>query len=477
MGTTAVPQPQFTDAGYVAPPESEVVTGLQSDWQAAFGGNLNVAVTANFIPPAGQLITSEAATIGDGNNQVLAVVNGVDPAFSSGRMLDAIARVVPGGRFAKNPPKSTVLQINCGGLANVPIPVGALISDQNSNIYSCSVSGTTGNSGTVEFACTVTGPIPVPATVEIYQAIPNWNTVTVVSGTVGTNVESNAAFRARRAASVAKNSNNTNQAILAALLDNSTTPGVLSAYVFSNDTASPVTVQGVTLPAYTLYIAVVGGVAAQVAQTIFSIKGPGPPYYAGNTTVSVQDNSPGYNPPFPTYSVTFEIPAGLTIWFAVSIKNSSAIPSNATALIQTAILAALAGTDGGTPASIGGTVYASRFYAGIASLGAWAVIVSLYVGSANAPTAVIATSSISGSALTVGSVTSGSVAIGQAVVGNGVADGTYITAGSGTSWTVSVSQTVASTTMDLVAPTLNDVASNINQMPGATALDVVVTLV
>lgn len=477
--STSVPTVSFTANGYVVPAESLIVTGLQADWQAAFGGNLNVDATNGILPPAGQLITSEAATIGDSNNQLVALFNSVDPAYSTGRMLDAIARVVPGGTFARNPPKATVLQINCGGLAGVPLPVGALINDPGNNVYSCTQAGTIGNAGTValEFACTSTGPVAIPETVSIYQAIPGWDTVSVLSGTVGQNVESDAAFRVRRAASVGRNSNNTNQAILAALLDQATTPGVLSAYVYSNDTASPVTVQGVTIPANSLYVAAVGGTSAQVAQTIFSLKGPGIPYYSGNTSVTVYDTSPGYNPPYPSYTVIYEVPAGLTIWFAVSIKNSTAVPSNAAALVQGAILAALAGTDGGTPATIGGTVYASRFYAGISSLGAWALIVSLYVGSANSPTAAITGSSISGTTLTVGTVSSGTVAIGQAVVGTGVADGTYITAGSGTSWTVSISQTVASTSMSLVAPADNDVSVNINQMPGATALDIVVTLV
>ena len=470
-GNTSVPAISFTDNGYVAPAESAVVTGLNADWTSAFGGNLNTAATE----PVGQFTTSQGAVIGDSNNQQVALFNGVDPAYASGRMQDAIGRIY---FMTRNPPLATILQVSCGGLPNVVIPVGALIQDTAQNLYSATGQVTIGAAGSVtaEFACTVTGPIAVPETnaVSIYQAIPNWNTVSVVSGTVGTNVETRAAFEARRGLSVAKNSTGPAAAILGNVL---AVAGVLSAYVYSNNTANPVTVQGVTLAAYALYVAAIGGTAAAVAQAIFAARGPGPPFYAGNTTVTVYDTSPGYQPPYPAYSVTFEIPAGLTIWVAVSIKNSTSVPANASALISGAILAALAGTDGGPAATIGGTVYASRFYGGIAALGPWALIVSLLLGSANSPAAVIATSSISGTTLTVGSVSSGTVAIGQAVVGPGVADGTYITAGSGSSWTVGISQTVASTTMDLVVPTLNDVSVNIDQLPGATALDVVVALV
>ena len=468
-GTTSVPTISFTANGYVVPSESLIVAGLKADWAAAFGGNLNTAATE----PAGQLIVSQAAVIGDANNQLVAVFNGVDPAYATGRMQDAIARIY---YITRNPAVATVLQITCTGLAGVVIPVGALIQDPAQNIYACTGQVVIGNGGTVtaQFACTTPGPIAVPESVTIYQAIPNWSAVAVVSGAIGSVEESRAALETRRALSVAGNSRGAPQAVFGAVLG---VPGVLSAYVYSNDTASPVTVQGVTIAANALYVAAVGGTSAAVAQAIWTKKASGAPYYAGNTTVSVQDTSPGYAPPYPTYSVVFEIPADLTIWFAVTIKNSSAVPSNAAALIHGAILAAMSGADGGAPVTIGGTVYASRFYAGIAALGPWALIVSLLVGSANSPAAVIATSSISAATLTVGSVSSGTVAIGQAIVGTGVADGTYITAGSGSSWTVSISQTVASTTMDLIAPALNDVSVNINQFPVATALDIVVTLV
>jgi hypothetical protein len=294
----------------------------------------------------------------------------------------------------------------------------------------------------------------------------------VSSGVVGRNVESRSAFETRRQQSVATNSRNTNQAILGTVLAVS---GVLSAYVYSNDTASPVTIKGVTLAANAVYVAAVGGSSAAVAQAIWSKKPPGSPYYASaNTSVTVQDTSPGYQPPYPSYTVLYEIPLGLTIFFAVNIVNSAAVPSTAATLVANAILAAMAGSDGGAPATIGGTVYASRFYAGIAALGPWAQIIEILVGSANVPTCTF-TGAISGTALTTSSPT-GTIAIGHAVVGTSVADGTYITAGSGSSWTVSISQTVGSEAMSGIAPSAYSVAVNINQIPVATALDVVLTL-
>ena len=157
------------------------------------------------------------------------------------------------------------------------------------------------------------------------------------------------------------------------------------------------------------------------------------------------------------------------------------MPSNASSLIKAAIISAFAGADGGSRAKIGSTVYASRYYAGVAALGAWANIVSIQIGSTNSPSA-IGTGAIAANTLTVSAVTSGTLAVGQTIFGAGAIDGTTITAlGTGTggvgTYTVSNSQTVASETITAVTANLNSVGTNINQAPSVTAADIVVTLV
>ena len=157
------------------------------------------------------------------------------------------------------------------------------------------------------------------------------------------------------------------------------------------------------------------------------------------------------------------------------VTNSTAVPANALALIQAAVVAAFLGQDGGPRARIGSTIYASRFYAAVATLGPWALIVSIQIGTDATPTATF-TGAISGTTLTVSSVT-GTVAIGQFVYGAGVQSGTIITAGSGTSWTVSVSQTVTSEAMSSVTAANNDITMNINQLPTLAGADINLALV
>ncbi len=477
-GTTSVPTIAFTVNGFVPPAESAIVTGLNADFNAAFGGNLNPQAAT----PQGQLITSEAAILGDSNGQQCALFNSVDPAYASGRMQDAIGRIVPGGGFARNPAQSTVLQILCTGLVGVPIPVGATITDNpngSGNLYICTQAGEIASSGnvTLAFAAQIAGPLAVPAQVAIYQSIPGWNTAAVVSGVVGNVVEGRAAFEARRKASVAANGAGFLPAVAGAVAG---VPGVIDYYVTENYTNAAVTTGGVTIAANSLYVCVAGGASAAVAQAIWTKKNPGCGY-TGNTTVTVYDTNSGYSPPYPSYPVTYETPTAEPICFLVTLKNSTQVPSTATASIQAAINTAFLGEDGGLRARIGSEIFASRFYSGIALLGVWAQIVSVQIGTNASPSASF-TASISGVTMTVSAVASGTLAVGQFVYGADAASGTIITAlGTGTggtgTYTVAVNQTVPSEAMTTATAGSNDVTMNINQLPTFALADVNVVLV
>lgn len=101
----------------------------------------------------------------------------------------------------------------------------------------------------------------------------------------------------------------------------------------------------------------------------------------GNTSVTVTDTGNGlYALPYPTYTILFQIPTAVPVKFAVSIQSNLNTPSNANALIQNAIQQSFSGADGGTRARIGSTLFASRFYANIAALGAWAMIYEIKIG-------------------------------------------------------------------------------------------------
>ena len=454
--STNVPEPQFTNSGFTAPLESAILTGVLQDLNTAFGGNLNQALTT----PQGQLAQSMTAIIGDKNDKFLDLANGVDPAFASGRMQDAIARIY---YLSRKPATSTIVTCNCVGLPGTVIPVGAVAMDSSGYQYLCNIGGTIPISGTISltFSNSQTGPIPCAhhSLTSIYQATPGWDSVTnPAPGAIGTVVESRADFEYRRQLTVAKNGTGSLPNVVGALfalqepdgyeiddvygIENSTpyqsgdvvtgsisgkvltitacttgniAPGqmVLGSGVYAGtiitstgaslpltisnvSVSNPVTFNvnisqsvgsesmttapgGVPLPPNSIMLSVYGGVATDIAQTIWTRKMPGC-NLVGNTSQYVEDTSNYYEPPYPTYLIKWQVPTPTDIQFAISMQAGPSVPTGAQALIQNAVLAAFNGTDGGPRARIGSVIYASRFYAGITALGSWATIQSILVG-------------------------------------------------------------------------------------------------
>lgn len=378
--TTNVPAAQFTPAGLVVPGESEIRAGLWADFQAAFGGNLNQSDAT----PQGQLVASIAATIGASNDLLLQLVNQIDPAFSSGRMQDAIGRIYYLNRIAAT---STLVQANCIGAAGTVIPAGSLALASDGTIYQTLGSATIGVGGSVSvtFAALDTGPIACPAgaLATIYRVVPGWDSVSnPTDGIVGRSEETAAEFEKRRSASVAGNATGILPAIRAAVL---AVDGVIDAFVTENATGTSATIGGVSVAANSVYVAASGGTDADVAAAIWSKKPPGCAY-TGSTTVSVSDTD-GYTPPYPSYSVKFTRPSALPIYFSIELADNGIVPADAEAQIRSAVVSAFNGGDGGQRARIGSTLYALRFAAAVTGLGAWAQLVDLKIGTTASPTA------------------------------------------------------------------------------------------
>lgn len=377
---TNVPSPVFSDTGLSVPSESDIVAGLWADFLAAFGSGLNQSAAT----PQGQLITSLAAMIGATNDLLLSIVNQVDPAFASGRMQDAIARIY---FLARKGPLPTTVDATLSGAIGTLVPQGSLALAADGTIYQSAGDATIGSGGTavVEFQAIVDGPISCPAGTlnKIYRAVPGWDSITNPDdGVVGRDAETRAAFETRRSGSVAVNGLGTLPSMRAAITN---VEDVIDAYVTENATGDDLTVGSVTLPANALYVAVQGGADADVARAIWSKKSPGCAYYGG-TTVTVKDTSSGYDVPYPSYDVKFTRPAALPIFFAVALTNNGLVPSDVEQQVRDAIVAAFNGADGGARARIGATMYASRFYANVAALGSWMQIVSITIGTAASPT-------------------------------------------------------------------------------------------
>ena len=376
--SSSVPKIQFTAAGLVIPAETDVLAGVQADINAAFGGGLNPALET----PQGQLASSQAAIIGDKNNEFALFVNQVDPQYAADRFQDAIGRIY---FLTRKPATPTSVQATVNGLAGTVIPGGTLAQDTSGNTYACAGDVTIDATGSVtaEFQNIETGPIPCAAgtLTQVYQAVPGWDTITnAADGTLGSDVESRADFEYRRKNSVAKNGTGTPQAIYAevfALAD------VLDVYVKDNPTGSAVNTGSTNYPiaAHSVYVAVVGGADADVAAAIWRKKDLGCDTN-GNTSATVVDAS-GYSYPQPSYVIKFQRPASLAVKFAVRIVNDPSLPSNIVTLVKNAIIARFNGADGTTRERIGATILASRYYGAVVSVASNVSLLDVLIGTSS----------------------------------------------------------------------------------------------
>lgn len=273
VDTTNVPAPLFTPTGLVLPTEAAVLAGVQSDYNAAFGGNLNPALNT----PQGQLCSSTAAMIANGNTIFATFVNQIDPDTSTGFMQDAIGRIY----FQKrNPAVPTSVNPQCVGAFGTLIPVGSLVQDTSGNIYSCTQAGEIpiGGSVTLAFANVVAGPIACAANTvtTIYRAINGWESVNNSGpGTIGANVESPAAFEYRRQNSVGKNAKGSIPAVYAAVF---AVTNVIDVFVAQNNTSATIAgpINGnpnstnFPVAPKSIYVAVTGGAAQDIANAMWA---------------------------------------------------------------------------------------------------------------------------------------------------------------------------------------------------------------
>ena len=379
MCPSSVPELSWNPAGLVLPLETDILAGVQADINAAFGGVLNPGLST----PQGQLASSEAAIIADKNSQIAYITAQVDPQYAQDRFQDAIGRIY---FLTRNPATATAVQCVLTGLVGAVIPAGTFAQDTSGNTYAATQTITIGAAGTVvgEFQNIVTGPVPCPAgtLTQVYQSIPGWDKINnPAAGTIGQNVESRADFEFRRKNSVAVNAHGSLPSIYGAVF---AVANVLDVYALENPASTPLIVgpTNYSLLPHSLYIAVVGGASADIAEAIWTKKDVGCDTN-GNTTVVVVDPSGG-SLPYPTYNIKFQIPTAIPILFAVSIANNSLLPANIAALIQTQIIAQFNGTNGSLRERIGAEIFASRYYGPVSQADPNVSVVSIQVGSTTA---------------------------------------------------------------------------------------------
>ncbi|HFW9432754.1 TPA: baseplate J/gp47 family protein, partial [Shigella flexneri] len=156
--STAVPAVQISDSGLNVPDEADILSGRLADFSAALGGAMSTSLSS----PQGQLASSESAIIADKNDQLLYIVNQINPDFSSGRFQDAIGRIY---FLERRGATGTTVTATCTGLVGTLIPAGSMAQDEAGYKYVSQSDVTIGASGQVDavFLNLSTGPVGCPA--------------------------------------------------------------------------------------------------------------------------------------------------------------------------------------------------------------------------------------------------------------------------------------------------------------------------
>lgn len=374
MSNSNVPNVVFNDSGIVLPLESQILAGVAQDYNDAFGGNLNTALET----PQGQLISSTTAIIGEKNAELALLMAQVDPDTASGVFQDAIARIY---FINRRPATATTVNVTCGGVPGTVLPVGLIVQDTSGNQYQNLSSGAIGSNGktTLTFTALKTGAISCPAQtiVSVFKSVAGLETVTNdTAGVTGTDVESRIQFEQRRRQSVAINAQGSVDAIRASVASVTGVTDILVAENTSNQTVN-IGATNYPLVPHSIVVSVIGGSDSDIAKAIWQKKNAGCDMN-GNTVVAVSDDT--YANPAPTYQVKFLRPTLTPLMMKITIAKNSMLPSDAQQKIKTAVINALTGSDGGSRLKMGDTVFASRFYAAIASISPLVQIIDVQIG-------------------------------------------------------------------------------------------------
>lgn len=370
------PPIQITPTGVVVPSAVDIRTGILEDTNQAFGGDLDVVTPST---PQAYLADNLTDNLMDSNAAIANLIAMVDPATSEGRFQDGIGRIY---FFDRKGATSSVVQALCTGQPSLVMPAGQLAQDADGNLWISDNPATFNGLGqaTIQFSCQTKGPIElgIGALTKIAQLFPGWDAITNLSpAIVGSNVESRGAFETRRQESIAKNGRGTVPAIRAEVWG---VDGVIDVFAYDNFTNAAI-LYGATnysIKPHSIYVAVVGGADAEIAQAIWRKKDGGCDLN-GNTSVLVQDKD-GYSFPYPEYTITFNRPTPTPVKFAVQIANSTALPSTIIQDVKNAITQTFTGENGSQRARIGGKIFASNFYAAVAQISAAVSILQIKVG-------------------------------------------------------------------------------------------------
>lgn len=345
---------EFTKTGIVLKDASAIYTDVITDIVNAFLIK-NKVISADVNTPQGQIATSMTDIINNKNIDLLSLANQLDPQKTSGIFQDMLYKI---WGLTRNPAKPTLVTCTCTGIEGITIygknetnPSRA--SDTAGNTYVAQTTTVIGSGGTatVIFENEVGGATACPAHSlnSIITSQNGWDTIDNSSdGVVGSDIESDADFRARYTQLVANNSSGSAGALQTAI---SGLDGVLDVAVRENITDTPTLFNNYLIDGNHYAISILGGDNDEIAQVILDKKSIAS--QNGNTTITIVDSITGQS-----YSFLIIRPIKLSYFVNVELENEALLPSDIVDTVKQAIYDNFYDNR----VRIASTTYASRFY-------------------------------------------------------------------------------------------------------------------
>lgn len=271
--------PTVSTTGITAPSYAEILASLQASFRIIYGSD-------SYIEPDsqdGQLLAIFARAIHDCNQATIAAYNSFSPATAQGEGLSSVVKI---NHIARSVPSNSQVNVTLVGQAGTVV-VGGIVASANGDRWMLPPTVTIPFGGAVTVSATAEKPGAVVASIgavnKIVTPTAGWQSVSnATAASPGEPVESDAALRVRQQTSTALRSLTVLDGMVGAL---QSLLGVTYAFAYENDTS---TVDANGIPAHSIAVVVEGGLADEIADTIFKRKTPGCGTF-GNTAVGVID--------------------------------------------------------------------------------------------------------------------------------------------------------------------------------------------
>ncbi len=362
--------------GFSVSEVTDIRSDLAQEWINAFKETGRPDLNVDPETPQGQIIDSEVAAIHQKDSELAFLAQMFNPKTSKGIWQDALGKIYFIDR--KQAINSIAICMLTGRNGTVVAAGSQIRSSYDQTLWTLTEAVTINTlisddiyTATGVFTCQTAGAVVAGANTinQIVTTVAGWDSVTNPNAAItGSEVETQAAFEARRYQSVAKNSRSADASVFARVAD---ITDVIATYVTSNRTNVNVTVDSYTLKPHSVYVAVIGGEDQAIAEAIYNSLSAGCDYN-GNTTVAVTDSNTGA-----VEHVTFMRPIDYPVYFRVEIQDDGNLPDGYENIIKRAILNNFYGTDTNTTINgdsllriiMNSDVYASRFLPSILNAG------------------------------------------------------------------------------------------------------------